>query len=91
MLSSEFKNKARDELMTTRVYSNIALQEAIYETLRRLGLTTMGRAVELGDDGANDLLVSEVLRTNELQVWSLSEHLVDVPLIRAKPASHGSA
>ena len=34
------------------------------------------RAVELGDDSTNDLLVSEVLRTNELQVWFLSEHLV---------------
>ena len=41
------------------------------------------RAVELGDDGTNDLLVSEVLRTNELQVWFLSEHLVDVPFITA--------
>ena len=41
------------------------------------------RAAELGDDGTNDLLVSEVLRTNELQVWLLSEHLVDVPLITA--------
>jgi len=41
------------------------------------------RAVELGDDGTNDLLVSEVLRTNELQVWFLSKHLVDAPLISA--------
>src|SRR5246127_1553694 len=41
------------------------------------------RAVELGDDGSNDLLVSEMLRTNELQMWFLSEHLVDVPLITA--------
>ena len=41
------------------------------------------RASELGDDGTNDLLVSEVLRTNELQVWFLSEHLVDVPLVIA--------
>ena len=41
------------------------------------------RAVELGDDGSNDLLVSEMLRTNELQVCFLSEHLVDVPLITA--------
>jgi starvation-inducible DNA-binding protein len=41
------------------------------------------RAVELGDDGSNDILVSEVLRTNEFQVWFLSEHLVDVPLITA--------
>jgi starvation-inducible DNA-binding protein len=36
-----------------------------------------------GDDGTNDLLVSNVIRTNELQVWFLAEHLVDVPLVRA--------
>jgi starvation-inducible DNA-binding protein len=36
-----------------------------------------------GDDGTNDLLVSDVIRTNELQVWFLSEHIVDVPLVRA--------
>jgi starvation-inducible DNA-binding protein len=41
------------------------------------------RASAIGDDGTNDLVVSEVLRTNELQVWFLSEHLVDVPLVRA--------
>jgi starvation-inducible DNA-binding protein len=41
------------------------------------------RAAEMGDDGTNDLLVSDVLRTNELQVWFLSEHLVDVPLAKA--------
>jgi starvation-inducible DNA-binding protein len=35
---------------------------------------------DLGDFGTNDLLVSNVLRTNELQVWFLSEHLVDTPL-----------
>lgn len=45
------------------------------------------RASTLGDDGTNDLVVSEVLRTNELQVWFLSEHLVDVPLVEAKGAS----
>jgi starvation-inducible DNA-binding protein len=42
------------------------------------------RAMELGDDGSNDFLVSEVLRTNELQVWFLSEHLVKVPLVEAR-------
>jgi starvation-inducible DNA-binding protein len=41
------------------------------------------RAAELGDDGTNDLVVSGVLRINELQVWFLSEHLVDVPLVEA--------
>ena len=45
------------------------------------------RASQLGDDGTNDLVVSDVLRTNELQVWFLSEHLVDIPLIRAKEPS----
>jgi starvation-inducible DNA-binding protein len=41
------------------------------------------RASELGDDGTNDMIVSDVLRPNELQVWFLSEHLVDVPLVHA--------
>jgi starvation-inducible DNA-binding protein len=36
-----------------------------------------------GDDGTNDLLVSDVIRTNELQVWFLAEHVVDVPVVRA--------
>jgi len=49
------------------------------------------RASELGDDGSNDLLVSDVLRTNELQVWFVSEHLVDVPLIKAQATSSGVA
>jgi starvation-inducible DNA-binding protein len=35
------------------------------------------------DDGTNDLLMSDVLRTHELQVWFLAEHLVDTPLVRA--------
>jgi starvation-inducible DNA-binding protein len=43
------------------------------------------RAGELGDDGTNDLVVSEVLRRNELQAWFLSEHLVDAPLVHTKP------
>src|SRR6059036_2429172 len=42
------------------------------------------RASELGDDGTNDMIISDVLRTNEMQVWFLSEHLVNVPLVEAK-------
>ncbi|MEV0530953.1 DNA starvation/stationary phase protection protein [Kitasatospora sp. NPDC050463] len=41
------------------------------------------RAAELGDDGTNDLLVSQVIRTGEAQVWFLAGHLADTPLIRA--------
>ncbi|AVT29627.1 MULTISPECIES: Dps family protein [unclassified Plantactinospora] len=42
-----------------------------------------GRVAEAGDDGSNDLLVSNVLRTGELQAWFLAEHLVEVPLARS--------
>jgi starvation-inducible DNA-binding protein len=55
---------------------------------------TMAReASEVGDDGTNDLLVSDVIRGNELQVWFLSEHLVAMPLShpeQAKAASSGT-
>ena len=45
---------------------------------------TMARiASEKGDDGTNDLLVSSVVRTNELQAWFVAEHVVDVPVVRA--------
>ena len=40
------------------------------------------RAAKSGDDGTNDLLVSDVIRTGELQAWFLAEHLVDTPLVR---------
>jgi starvation-inducible DNA-binding protein len=41
------------------------------------------RVAGLGDDGSNDLLVSDVIRTGELQAWFLAEHLVDTPLVHA--------
>jgi starvation-inducible DNA-binding protein len=41
------------------------------------------RAQKLGDAGTNDMVVSDVLRTGELQVWFLSEHLVEAPLVEA--------
>lgn len=45
--------------------------------------TMAKQAAEARDDGTNDLLVSDVIRTNEMQVWFLSEHLVDESLVRA--------
>lgn len=36
-------------------------------------------AHELGDNVSNDVFVSNVLRTNEHQVWMLSEHMVSMP------------
>ncbi len=42
------------------------------------------RAATLGDQGTNDLVVSDVLRANELQAWFLSEHLVETPLVHGE-------
>ena len=41
------------------------------------------RTAEMGDDGTSDLLVSDVIRTGEIQAWFLAEHLVDTPLVHA--------
>jgi len=54
-----------------------------HEIVLREARTMARQAAEAGDDGTNDLLVSDVIRTNEKQVWFVSEHLVDVPLVRA--------
>jgi len=34
-----------------------------------------------GDWGSNDLLMSDVLRRHELQVWFVAEHVVDIQLV----------
>jgi starvation-inducible DNA-binding protein len=55
-----------------------------HQVIIRQARTLARRASQLGDDGTNDLVVSEVLRCNELQTWFLSEHLVRVPLVKAE-------
>ena len=40
-------------------------------------------AAESGDGGTNDLIVSDVIRTNELQGWFVTERVVDAPLVTA--------
>ncbi len=54
-----------------------------HEVVLKEARTMARQAAEAGDDGTNDLLVSDVIRTNEKQVWFVSEHVVDVPLVRA--------
>ncbi|WP_432835384.1 Dps family protein [Dactylosporangium sp. CA-092794] len=49
------------------------------------------RVQEMGDDGTNDLLVSEVIRTGELEAWFLAEHLVDTPLVRTGEEARAAA
>jgi len=57
-----------------------------HEMILKEARTMAKQASEAGDDGTNDLVVSDVIRTNELQVWFLAEHLVDVPLVKADDA-----
>ena len=57
-----------------------------HEIILKESREAAGKADDSGDDGTNDLLVSDVIRTNELQVWFVSEHLVDVPMVRADRA-----
>jgi starvation-inducible DNA-binding protein len=54
-----------------------------HEFILKEARTMARQAAEAGDDGTNDLLVSDVIRTNELQVWFVAEHVVDVPVVRA--------
>ena len=54
-----------------------------HEIILKEAHTMARQAAEEGDDGTNDLFVSNVIRTNEMQVWFVSEHLVDMPLVHA--------
>ena len=88
---------APDVVETTRIARPVRGREEVPVQLSRLldahQIIILGtrklarRATELGDDGSNDFLISEVLRINELQVWFLSEHLVKEPLVEARAAS----
>jgi starvation-inducible DNA-binding protein len=62
-----------------------------HEIVLKEARTMARQAAEAGDDGTNDVLVSNVIRTNELQVWFLAEHVVDVPLVHADKAKGASA
>jgi starvation-inducible DNA-binding protein len=57
----------------------LAAHEIVIQKVRK-GITT---TEESEDWGTNDLLMGDVLRRHELQVWFLSEHVVDMPLVDA--------
>jgi starvation-inducible DNA-binding protein len=54
-----------------------------HEIILKEARTMARQAANDGDDGTNDMIVSDVIRRNELQVWFVAEHVVDVPLVRA--------
>jgi starvation-inducible DNA-binding protein len=54
-----------------------------HELILRASREAAEKASDQGDEGTNDLLISDVVRTNELQVWFVAEHVVETPLVRA--------
>lgn len=58
--------------------------EAILKFVRKAAR----QAADSGDEGTNDLLVSNVIRTNELQTWFVSEHLVALSPVEANLATY---
>jgi starvation-inducible DNA-binding protein len=49
-----------------------------HEIILQASRSMAKQAAQSGDDGTNDMLVSDVIRTNEMQVWFLAEHVVGV-------------
>ncbi|MEZ5351848.1 MAG: DNA starvation/stationary phase protection protein [Bryobacteraceae bacterium] len=44
-----------------------------------------------GDDGTNDLIVSSLIRTNEFQVWFLSQSVVATPMVTMTESEEAAA
>jgi starvation-inducible DNA-binding protein len=61
-----------------------------HEIVLKEARTMAQQATRDGDDGTNDVLVSNVIRTNEAQVWFIAEHLVDEPLVHAEGSNGGA-
>jgi len=70
--------KGREEV-PVQISRLLHAHEVVLEEARAMAR----RATEAGDDGTNDLLVSDVIRRNELQVWFVAEHVVEMPLVQA--------
>lgn len=65
--------KGREEV-PVQLSRLVDAHEMVFKTVR----AAARRASDNGDEGTNDLLVSNVIRTNELQTWFLAEHLVSL-------------
>src|SRR4030081_2632170 len=70
--------KGREEV-PVQISRLLHAHEIVLEEAR----TMARRAAEAGDDGTNDLIGSGVIRRNELQVWFVAEHIVNVPIVEA--------
>jgi starvation-inducible DNA-binding protein len=65
------------EEVAAMIHRTLDAHETIIEKVRAAIETTERNA----DWGSNDILMSDVLRRHELQVWFVAQHAVDVPLV----------
>jgi starvation-inducible DNA-binding protein len=65
------------EEVPVMIHRLLDAHETVIEKVRR----AIEKTEKSSDWGSNDLLMSEVLRRNELQVWFIAEHVVDIPLV----------
>ena len=70
--------KGREEV-PVQISRLLHAHEIVLKEARTMAKLASGR----GDDGTNDLIVSDIVRTNEQQVWFVAEHVVDVPVVAA--------
>jgi starvation-inducible DNA-binding protein len=61
------------------IHRTLNAHEIVLEKVR----SGIDKTEKSGDWGSNDMLMSDVLRRNELQVWFVAEHVVDIPLVEA--------
>ncbi len=66
------------------VPSQLARLLEAHELILRYARDAAEEAADAGDAGTDDLLISEVVRTNELQVWFIAEHLAETSLTRGE-------
>jgi starvation-inducible DNA-binding protein len=70
--------KGREEV-PVQISRLLEAHELILKEARELA----EQAADAADAGTNDMLVSDVIRTNEFEAWFVAEHVVDTPLVRA--------
>lgn len=68
------------EAVPVQISRLLEAHQAIMKNVRAAARQTS----KSGDDGTNDLLVSRVLRRNEVQAWFLYEHVVQMHLVTVK-------
>lgn len=65
------------EEVAAMIHRTLDAHETIIEKVR----DAIEATEESADWGSNDILMSDVLRRHELQVWFVAQHAVDVPLV----------